>query len=120
MNAEFPVTVKGRVELPEGIRFSSGNTLYVRVEDVSKADGTARRLGEQVITILSEEEVASGSVEFAIPMADPGVEASCAIRAHLDLDGDHAVSRGDYVSTERISVLPGGRSGPVTVRLKKI
>jgi hypothetical protein len=112
--------VTGTINLPAGVRPERAATAFVRVEDVGRADAAARRLGETVLENVTAADFARGSIAFTLSVPDPERNASCTLRVHLDLDGDRAVSRGDYVSTEHIPVLGSHPSSDVRVRLKVV
>jgi putative lipoprotein len=93
------VRFEERASLPAG-------TLHVSVEEVTRADRAAR-----VVASTTQPLSPGGSpprVPFAIdvPAVEPG--ARYVVRVLVDLDGDGAISPGDYVSTRAHPVLTGG------------
>jgi uncharacterized lipoprotein YbaY len=112
--------VRGWVELPRGLELPRPVvTLRVRVEDVSRADAPARRLGEASIDV-DAAAVVRGEIAFSVAAAEPDQGATCSLRAHLDVDADGGVSPGDYVSTERIPVLHASAPPETRVRLRRV
>lgn len=111
-------SVRGWLELPPDVQIERPATAYVRVEDVRRVDAEAVRLGLAVISNLTAKDFALGRLRFTVTIADPPPGARCAVRAHLDLDGDAAVTPGDYVSTEQVLVENG--SAEASVRLRKV
>jgi putative lipoprotein len=113
-------TITGSIELPAGVVPAQSAQMFVRVEDVSRADAPARRLGEQVLPHLVREDFARGSVAFTVAVPDPPPNTTATVRVHLDMDGDGVISRGDYVSTEHIPVLATGAASDLRVRLRRV
>jgi uncharacterized lipoprotein YbaY len=112
--------VRGEALFPENAPAVSGATLYVRLQDVSYADAPARLIAEQVIPDVSWSGKGPHRVEFALEGSVPDERADYAVAAHLDVDGDGRVSRGDYLSLERHPVRAARDPGPVSVRLEPI
>lgn len=76
----------------------SDATVYVHLEDVSRADAAARVVAAQVIRGVH----AGGAIrqmEFAIYGEELEPRTHYGVRVHVDVDNDGAVSAGDYVST---------------------
>jgi uncharacterized lipoprotein YbaY len=113
--------VRGEIVLGEETRSFSGATVYVRLEDVTRADAAARIVAEQVIHDLSFRGRSTATVPFALAANDAVDErATYAVRVHIDLDRDRRVGRGDYVSTESYPVLTFGRPAWVSVRVREV
>ena len=110
--------VQGVIELPQW-ESAEPATAFIRVEDVSQADGKARRLGQAVVNVTTND-FARGAVAFEVTVQEPKTGAKCGVRVHLDLDRDGVVSQGDYVSVEFIPVLTDHFSQRVRVRLVKV
>jgi hypothetical protein len=113
-------TVSGRLELPRTLTLERPARALIRVEDVSRADAAALTLGESVLEPITSADVERGFVAFTIGVQDPDPGASCSVRAHLDVDGDETVSRGDYVSTEHVAVLGTDAAAEVRVPLRRV
>jgi putative lipoprotein len=89
-------------------------TLYVRVQDTSRADAPAVTVAEQVFRGV---EVAPGSppIHFTVQGIPHNERAPYTVRVHADVDGTGVVSKGDYVSTESYPVQTGDQPAPVTI-----
>jgi uncharacterized lipoprotein YbaY len=77
---------------------SAGAIVYVRLEDVSRADAPATVVAEQVIREARPGPQAGG-LEFTLHGGPLDPQRRYSVRVHVDMDGDGAVGAGDYVST---------------------
>lgn len=116
-NASSKVT--GRVAFGSDARFFSGATVRVRLEDVSRADASARTLAEQVIRDVSYTPGGASDVPFVLHVERLSERRAYSVRVHVDLDGDGDIKRGDYVSTESYPVT-GGHAHDLTVRVRRV
>jgi len=113
-------SVRGVIELPSAIEPNPLAQIYVRVEDVSRADAPARLLGQTVLRNLQPSDFLQGSLPFELSVADPPEGARCTVRVHLDVDGSGSINAGDYVSTEHIPVLEARTPSEVRVTLRRV
>jgi hypothetical protein len=113
-------TVTGVIELPSSLSRSLSATAYVRVEEVTYVDRPAKRLGEATLSDIADVDIERGFVRFEVTVADPQDRATCTVRAHLDLDGDGLVSRGDWVSTEHTPVLGADDPREIMIKLRRV
>jgi uncharacterized lipoprotein YbaY len=93
-------------------------TVYVRLEEVSRADAPSRIVAEQVLRGVTYEP--GQPLQFELRGTVPADRASYRLRVHVDVDGDGQVSRGDYVSTESIPVTPSTAHLPLQVRVHRV
>ncbi len=111
--------VEGEIKFEEAPPFS-GATMYVRLEDVSVADAPARVVAEDTRRGVSFDPRAGESLKFAIEGAEPDPKASYSVRAHIDIDGDGQVSRGDFISMQSYPVLTFGYPRQVSVLVRRV
>jgi uncharacterized lipoprotein YbaY len=90
----------------------AGATVYVRLEDVSRADAPATVVAEQVIR-EAHPGAQAGGLAFTLHGSPLDPRRRYGVRVHVDVDGDGAVGAGDYVSTTSYAV----RADRVPVRL---
>jgi uncharacterized lipoprotein YbaY len=101
-----PREISGQVRLHEALEQPSG-TLYVRVEDVSRADAAAELVAEIAIPI--DHPLAAGAVvPFSLAVPDIDDQAHYAVRAHLDTTGTRRIDPGDRISTQSYPVATFG------------
>lgn len=112
--------VSGEVVFGEGDEAFSEATAYVRLEDVSRTDAPSHVIAEQVIRHVSYQPGQAGKLAFDLHGAAPDERVRYSVSAHLDVDGDGQVSRGDYISMESYPVLTQDYPREVTVRLRKV
>ena len=81
----------------------SGVSVYVRLEDVSRADAVAPVVAQQVMRGVNIGGQSS-RLTFEIPDAPRRPDAEYGVRVHVDVDGDGQVSVGDFTSTQSYRV----------------
>ncbi len=91
-----PRLVVGEIDVGEGAPRFSGATVYVRLEDVGRADAPAKVIAETVI-----RNAGSGApLAFVLRGVRPPDTSSCSVRVHIDVDGDEAVGVGDLITMQ--------------------
>ena len=95
-------------------------TVYVRLEEVSAADAPARVVAEHIRRNVAFDPQAGEALAFTLEAEAPDPTASYSVRAHIDLDGDGQVSRGDYISMQSYPVLTFGYPRRVSVLVRRI
>jgi uncharacterized lipoprotein YbaY len=111
--------VTGEVLFEKGARPFSGATVYIRLEDNSRADAASRIIAEQVVRDFSHKQK-GGGVEFKLYGEPPEERADCNVRVHVDVDGDDEVSVGDYITMESYPVLTYGHPRHVSVTVREV
>jgi uncharacterized lipoprotein YbaY len=112
--------VRGEVVFDPAAQPFSGAAVYIRLEDVSRADAAARVVGEQILPDVSYTAGSSAPLQFAVEGSDLDDQARYAVRVHVDIDGDGEISRGDYISMESYPVLTYGYPDQVAVRVQEV
>jgi hypothetical protein len=76
---------------------ASGSLLHVYLEDTTYADAPAR-----VLLHTTRPADPPGDGTLVIDIDPPAIPENvvCTVRAHVDLDGDNAISAGDYITME--------------------
>lgn len=113
-----PQIVTGHVRLLEALDQPAG-TLYVRVEDVSRADAASEVIAETAITI--DRSLAAGEeLPFSLEMSALDPRAHYSLRAHLDTTGTRRIDPGDRISTESYPVVTFGNPSEATIVAHKV
>jgi len=112
--------VRGRILFDKDVGPFTGTTVYVRLENVSRVDAIAERVAEQVVHEVSHAEGEEKALAFELRLDEVNERAEYSVRVHVDVDGDGALSRGDYHSPESYPVLTYDRPNEVEVRLERI
>lgn len=112
--------VSGSVILGGEVKSFTNATVYVRLEDVSRADGAAVVVTEQVLKGVSHRAGDEARLEFTLSGSAPAERADYSLSVHVDVDVDGEVSPGDYISTESYPVLTYGRPNRVEVHVEKV
>lgn len=113
-----PRTVTGHVRMLEALE-QPGGTLYVRIEDVSRADAPAELIAETAIPI--ERPLAAGE-ELPFTLEIPALDAAAhySLRAHLDTTGTRRIDPGDRISTQSSPVATFGHPSKAIIVARKV
>jgi hypothetical protein len=112
-------TVRGQIYLPP-LKVSEPATLFVRVEDVSRLDSKARRMGQAVIENVTNTDFERGSIPFEVVVQDSDENGTYSVRVLLDLDRDGVAGPGDYVTVQHYPVLERDTSSDLRVTLRRV
>lgn len=112
-------SVSGTIKFQDVREPAHNVTVYVRVQDTGVADAAAVTVAEQV---LKGVDIVPGAapIPFEVHGIPENARSRYAVRVHADVDGNGAVSRGDYVSTRSFPVETSRKSGPVTITARKV
>ena len=77
--------------------------VYVRLEEVTRADAPATRVAEAVLSGVHLGR-GPGSIPFELHNVATSPGGHYSVRVHVDVDRDGKISRGDYVSTQSHSL----------------
>jgi uncharacterized lipoprotein YbaY len=113
-------TLSGKIVFEANSSAFDGAAIYIRVEDVSRADAASVRVAEQVLQPVSHPAGSTSGPDFHLPVHLPDPSAHYIVRVHVDVDGDGRVSRGDFISTQSYPVLTRGHPDHVEVTVKQI
>jgi uncharacterized lipoprotein YbaY len=107
-------STSGTIEFQEVCEPARNVTVYVRVQDTSSADAVALTVAQQV---LRGVDIVPGAppIPFAVQGIPENARARYTVRVHADVNGNGAVSRGDYVSTQSYPVQTTGQPAVVTI-----
>ncbi|MFM9979138.1 MAG: YbaY family lipoprotein [Sphingomonadaceae bacterium] len=101
-----PRTVRGQVRMLEALEHPEG-VLYVRVEDVSRADAAAEVVAEVAFPINRQLAVGE-SLPFSLTVPEVDDRAHYSLRAHLDTTGSGRIEPGDRISIASHPVITFG------------
>jgi hypothetical protein len=114
-------SVTCRLVLGGEIASFSAAVAYFRLERADAADAPAELIAEKVLRGVSHSLGSEARIDVVLsgprPVSDRG---HYYVRAHLDLDGDGRVSRGDYVTVESHPVLTFGHPAEVSLRVREV
>ena len=122
ISAESPTlpTIRGTIEFVGATEPISGETLYIRLEDLSRPDLGKRRITERAIPGFSTEASDPGRFRYTINYQEPRPFGEYAVEVHLDVDGSGEVDRGDYVTTAKYSFTGHSPSKRMNVRMTEV
>ena len=112
--------VRGRILFDKDVGPFTGATVYVRVENVSRADAAAEVAAEQVLRGVSYRGGEEEALSFELRVDSVDERAQYSVRVHVDVDGDGEISPGDYVSPASHPVLTYGQPNQAEIRLERI
>ena len=90
--------IRGTIQI-SGVQQPCEADVYVRLEEVSRADAAATRVTETVLRGV-QLRPGFGAIPFELQDVSTKPGGRYAVRVHVDVDRDGKVSRGDYVSTQ--------------------
>ena len=122
INAEAPTlpTLRGTIEFVGATTPVTGETLYIRLEDLSRPDLGKRLLTERVIPNFATDSSDPGRYRYIINYQEPRPFGEYAVEVHLDVDGSGDVNRGDYVTTASYSFTGHTPSKRMNVRMTEV
>ncbi len=118
--ADAEPLVSGSISFDEDAPAFSGATIYVRLEDVSYADASAKLVAEQIMRNVSRRAGGGEELEFKLHGRIADERASYSVRVHVDVDGDGEVSLHDHITTQSYPVLTQGHPRKLSVRVHEV
>lgn len=112
-------SVSGMIEFQDVREPALNVTVYVRVQETSRADARASTVAEQVLRGVNIVPGPS-PIPFAVHGIPQNPRARYVVRVHADVDGDGVVSRGDYVSMQSYPVETSGKRELVTIMARQV
>ena len=112
--------IRGEITFDSAVRPFTGATLYVHLENITDADIASTSVAIYVEREVSFDPRAAKPLTFAIAGKAPDPGASYVVRAHIDLDDDGEVSRGDFVSTQSYPVITFGHPTEITLVVRQV
>lgn len=112
-------SISGTIEFRDVREPALNATVYVRVQDASRADASALTVAEQVLRGVN---IIPGAppIPFTVDGIPQNPRARYVVRVHADVDGDGRVSRGDYVSTQSHPVQANEERAGVTILARPV
>jgi hypothetical protein len=108
------LAVRGNILFPTGFTSTSGAPATIEVLDTSYADAPSVAIGRVATTV-------TGSVTpFAVPITGVRSNRSYTVHVHVDVDGNGAISNGDYITMESFPVLTQGHPSVVAVTVQPV
>jgi hypothetical protein len=112
--------VKGKITFEEAARPFTGATVYVHLEKIPALDIASEIIAGYVERDVAFDPKTSSDLSFAIACNPPDPRASYGVRVHIDIDGDGAVSKGDFISTQNYPVLTFGHPREVSILARQV
>jgi uncharacterized lipoprotein YbaY len=114
------VRIEGSITFDRVTDPVTGAIARVRLLDVTIADLRSRVVTEIEITDLSLDPANPGSIPFALesPELEPANDYS--LSAHIDVNGNGSIDRGDYFTVEHHPVPPGQQFVRMTLRVRPV
>lgn len=109
--------VSGEISFEETSKPVSNATIYIRLEDVSRADAASTLITEEV---LQDVSLLGDRLKFNLYGEISDAKADYNVQVHVDIDGDGQVSQGDYITMESYPVLTWGHPSQVSVRVREV
>ena len=112
--------VKGKITFEDAAPPFTGATMYVRLERIAAADIASETVADYFERDVAFDRKTSSDLSFAI-VGDPlDSRASYVVRVHIDIDGDGAVSKGDFISMQSYPVITFGHPREVSILVRQV
>lgn len=112
--------IEGDVTLETVTSPISSATLYVRVEDVSRADTSSIVIAEIALTDISLQPGGDQRLPFQLEVPAMDRHDRYILSAHLDVDNSGTITLGDYLTMESIPVGEGSLSDRVSLPARRV
>ena len=122
INADAPMlpTLRGTIEFVGATEPITGDTLYIRLEDLSRPDLGKRNVTERLVPDFTTDPTDPERYRYIINYQEPRPFGEYAVEVHLDVDGSGDVNRGDYVTTASYSFTGHTPSKRMNVRMTEV
>ena len=114
--------VEGKITFEENAVAFSGAMMHIHLEKVTYTDAAS-----EIIASYSRQEVShnpqnrdSDVLRFKLEVSDLNPQDDYSIRAHIDLDRDGRISRGDYINMQSYPVLTRGHPSEVSILVRQV
>jgi hypothetical protein len=111
------VAVVVEISTDEAERPPEGVPVRVEVRDTTFIDEAAPLVAESSGSVEPEGGTRLGAVQLEVP---PGAPSELTVFAHVDVDGDGAISAGDFITTESFPLVISDAGTPTRVRVRKV
>ncbi len=95
-------------------------TLYVRVQDVSRADAGSTVVAETALRGISLQAGSDQKVPFQLEVPALSPRGQYIVTAHLDLDNSGTVTPGDYLTMESIPIRESSPRGRLSIPARRV
>jgi uncharacterized lipoprotein YbaY len=112
--------VKGEIKIAGKPDLPASAKTYVRLLNTSLADAPSAVVAEQVIDDIAGFLRRDEKVTFRLEASSINERDSYTVSVLVDIDGDGAISKGDYISMQSYPVLTYGHPSEVTIEAKLI
>ncbi len=113
-------TLRGTIDFVGATEQVKGETLYIRLEDLSRPDLGKRLITERVIPKFSTEASEPGRFRYSINYQELRPFGEYAVEIHLDVDGSDDIDSGDYATTAKYSFIGHTPAKRMNVRMTKV
>jgi uncharacterized lipoprotein YbaY len=96
--------INGEILFPEIIFSFSDASIFIRLDDVSRADASSHALSEKVLRGISINAEHPQTIAFQISVPALDERSRYSLTVLVDVDNDGAISPGDYITMESFPV----------------
>ncbi|MHC1577000.1 MAG: YbaY family lipoprotein [Methanosarcinaceae archaeon] len=93
-------------------------TIYIELEDVSRADAPSTVISSMVLKNIDIDADSSASIPFSLEYPELEDRFTYSMSVLVDLNGDGKISGGDYISMEHIPVSTSGPNDDITINAR--
>jgi len=88
--------IKGEITVENGKSFQNA-TIYVRLEDVSKADAPSKVLSESILKNVNFDS-SSAAIPFDLTVESIDDNSDYNVSVHIDLNNNGKLDKGDFIN----------------------
>lgn len=113
-------TVRGEIELPEGVPADQPAHITVQVEDVSRADAPSEVIGEWLLDVERLGTLRSVPFEVNVPKERIDERRLYSVRVHVAFRATGEIAKGDFLSMQSYPVLTRGYGHDARVQVRRV
>lgn len=112
--------IEGDVTLETVTSPVESGTLYIRIQDVSRADAESNVVAEASLSGISLQPGENRRLRFSVDVPTMDPRRQYILTAHLDVSNTGTVTPGDYLTMESIPIDASGAIARVSVPARPV
>jgi hypothetical protein len=117
---DIETIIKGEIKFEDHALSFINATMHVYLENVSVVDASSEVVGFYVRKNVNFPNNRARTLSFEITGRDLDERESYSIRAHIDINGDGSISKGDFISMQSYPVATFGHPCQISVLVRQV
>ena len=114
------VLIKGKIVFQGDVLDISGASVKIEIHDVSRADAKSVTVSTFQIHKLSKHSSTANSIPFELSVDFIPRKVNYSIWAHIDVDRDNQISKGDFITMQSYPIKPQNVHEPFIVTVRQV